>query len=187
MTLNSITPAPTSEIRSFVKERTGQDVFECYQCGKCSAGCPVSYAMDHGPRRIMRLIQMGQEEDILSSSTIWLCVGCETCSSRCPANIDISRVMESLRWRAAESGVRPAEPDIAVFHRMFLGVAQQLGRVHELGLAASYNLASKQPFANLGLVPGMIKRGKIAFVPRRVKTTPEVKSIFQKARNLKEK
>lgn len=182
MALGSITPLPRSELYTFVQERSGQSVLDCYQCGKCSAGCPADYVMDLGPRQIMRAVQLGLKEEVLKSSTIWLCVSCQTCSARCPAKIDIARVMESLRWLAAAEKAKAAEKDIEIFHRTFLSVMRRFGRVHELGLAASYNLLSKHPFANMGLVPAMFSRGKISVLPPRVKGAPEVRRIFDKVR-----
>jgi len=80
-----------------VSELSGQNLNLCYQCGKCSAGCPMSFAMDFLPNQIMRLVQLGLEEDIGNSKTIWLCASCLTCTVRCPKGVDISRVMEALR------------------------------------------------------------------------------------------
>jgi heterodisulfide reductase subunit C len=53
----------------------------CYHCHKCTAGCPVSYAMEYGPDRILRMVQLGQKETVLASPDIWLCAGCETCGA----------------------------------------------------------------------------------------------------------
>lgn len=80
-----------------ISEISGQNVFACYQCGLCSAGCPASGAMDVSPNRIMRLVQLGLEGEIARSGTIWLCASCLTCSIRCPRGIDLARVMEALR------------------------------------------------------------------------------------------
>ncbi len=86
-----------SEFVKKVSEISGQDLKLCYQCGKCSAGCPMSFAMDLLPNQIMRLVQLGLEEEIANSNTIWLCASCLTCTVRCPKGVDISRVMEALR------------------------------------------------------------------------------------------
>lgn len=80
-----------------VGEISGQSLLSCNQCGKCSAGCPMSFAMDFLPNQIIRLVQLGLEEDITSSKTIWLCASCLTCSVRCPQGVDLGRVMEALR------------------------------------------------------------------------------------------
>ena len=80
-----------------VEEISGQSLLACNQCGKCSAGCPMSFAMDSLPNQIIRLAQLGLEEDIASSNTVWICASCLTCSVRCPQGVDLGRVMEALR------------------------------------------------------------------------------------------
>ncbi|TET37993.1 MAG: 4Fe-4S dicluster domain-containing protein [Dehalococcoidia bacterium] len=80
-----------------VEEISGETLPSCYQCGKCSAGCPMSFAMDLLPNQIIRLVQLGLEEDIANSKTIWFCASCLTCSVRCPRGVDLSRIMEALR------------------------------------------------------------------------------------------
>ncbi|HEY3389525.1 MAG TPA: 4Fe-4S dicluster domain-containing protein, partial [Prolixibacteraceae bacterium] len=75
-----------------VRQITGVNVRECYQCGKCTAGCPVGERMDLRPSVVMRMLQSGDtasEEEILRSNSIWLCLTCETCYSRCPMELDI--------------------------------------------------------------------------------------------------
>jgi len=80
-----------------VAEISGQDLLVCNQCGKCSAGCPMSFAMDWLPNQILRLAQLGLEEDIAKSKTVWLCASCLTCTVRCPRGVDLGRVMEAIR------------------------------------------------------------------------------------------
>ncbi|MFQ6057515.1 MAG: 4Fe-4S dicluster domain-containing protein [Anaerolineae bacterium] len=79
-----------------VEEISGQDLLACNQCGKCSAGCPVAFAMDLLPSQVIRFAQLGLEE-ALESQTIWLCASCLTCISRCPKGVELPRVMEALR------------------------------------------------------------------------------------------
>jgi heterodisulfide reductase subunit C2 len=80
-----------------IAELSGQDLMACYQCGKCSAGCPMVSTMDILPNQIIRLVQLGLQEDVLKSETIWLCASCVTCGARCPRGVDLSKIMESLR------------------------------------------------------------------------------------------
>ena len=76
---------------------SGQNLFACYQCGNCMAGCPVAFAMDVGPHQVMRYTLLGLEEEALKVNTFWLCASCLQCTSRCPKGIDIARVMDALR------------------------------------------------------------------------------------------
>lgn len=80
-----------------VQEISAQNVFDCYQCGNCSSGCPVVDYMDISPNQVMRLAQFGAIQEILDSETIWICSTCLQCSSRCPKGIDVSKVMEAFR------------------------------------------------------------------------------------------
>ena len=80
-----------------VEEISGEDLLSCYQCGKCSAGCPMAKDMDLLPNHIIRLMQLGLREEIAKANTIWMCASCTTCGVRCPRGVDLSRVMEALR------------------------------------------------------------------------------------------
>jgi ferredoxin len=83
-----------SRIISEVENLSGQKILSCYICGKCSAGCPISSLMDIQPHQVIRLIQLGQDEEVLKSKTIWLCSSCFTCASRCPRGINLTAIME---------------------------------------------------------------------------------------------
>ena len=85
------------EVMEKIEELSGQNIFACYLCGKCSAGCPVVDKMDILPHQIMRYLQLGSYEIVLNSKTIWLCASCFTCGVRCPKGVDIAKVNEALR------------------------------------------------------------------------------------------
>jgi len=80
-----------------VEKIAGQKLLACYQCGKCSAGCPMASHMDILPNQIIRLAQLGLEEKLLASNAIWNCVSCMTCNSRCPKSVRIAEVIEAIR------------------------------------------------------------------------------------------
>jgi len=91
-----------SDLVRKVEEMSGQNLLACYQCGKCSAGCPAAFAMDLLPNEVIRLVQLGQVEEALNSATIWFCAACQTCYARCPHGVDLPRIMEALRELAKE-------------------------------------------------------------------------------------
>jgi len=86
-----------SEFVKRVNEISGQNVLTCYQCGRCSAGCPLTFAMKDLPNQVIRLVQLGLEEDVLASNTMWVCASCLACHARCPRGVDLAKVMEALR------------------------------------------------------------------------------------------
>lgn len=93
-----------------VAELSGQNVYLCYQCGKCSAGCPMGHAMDILPNQVIRLVQLGMQDDIAASKTIWLCASCLTCTARCPKGVDLARVMEAIRLLTLRKNKNYVEP-----------------------------------------------------------------------------
>jgi heterodisulfide reductase subunit C len=80
-----------------VEELSGQDLLTCYQCGKCSAGCPAVSQMDILPNQIIRLAQLGLKNELFESKSIWVCASCMTCNTRCPKGINIAEVIEAVR------------------------------------------------------------------------------------------
>ena len=137
----------------------------CYQCGKCSAGCPAAEDMDLLPHQVMHLEQIGEGERVLKSNTIWMCAGCYTCAVRCPNDINITAVMDQLRQKAIEKGVPCPKPEVLKFHQSFLKDIARRGRVHELRLMGEYNLKMGHPFKNASLGPKMFKRGRLHILP----------------------
>lgn len=89
-----------------LEKASGQKLLACYQCGKCSAGCPMAAHMDVMPNQIIRMAQLGMQQQLLATRSIWTCISCMTCNSRCPKNIRIAEVMESLREMALRTGQR---------------------------------------------------------------------------------
>src|SRR5512140_1202619 len=64
--------------RDFVSTQSHQNVNRCFDCARCTAGCPVAFAMEHGPHRILEMVRFGLQDAVLASPDIWLCAGCET-------------------------------------------------------------------------------------------------------------
>ncbi|MFZ5800368.1 MAG: 4Fe-4S dicluster domain-containing protein [Candidatus Omnitrophota bacterium] len=162
-----------------------EKVRHCYQCGKCSAGCPISFAMDYLPNQIIRMVQLGMEEQVLSSKTIWLCASCLTCSTRCPRKIDIAEIMDYLRRRAYKKQIIPLdETEIPLFNKIFLKNIELFGRLYEMGLIGMFNMLSGEFFKDMSLAPKMFLKRKIGIFPPRVKNLKAIKAIFKEAGRL---
>ena len=162
-----------------ISERSGQDLSRCYQCGKCSAGCPSVEWFDWPNHGVIRKIQLGAKDELLKSHAIWMCVGCETCGTRCPNDIYISQLMDALRNMALEEGVKPAEPAVMTFHKAFTGSVSRFGRVHELSMLMEYKLKSKDYFSDLGAGMKLFAKGKIPFMLPKVKGKGELDTFFK--------
>ncbi|MBI2915109.1 MAG: 4Fe-4S dicluster domain-containing protein [Firmicutes bacterium] len=175
----SLSKETSQEFPQDVATRSGTDPSACYQCGKCSAGCPVAFAMDHGPRRVMRLVQLGARDLALRNSTIWLCACCETCTMRCPRNIEVARVMETLRIMASELGIDSPVSTVPLFNKLFLGSVKGRGRVYEFLTALRFNLSSGKPLKDSSLGREMLRRGKLVLKPPGIRGRREVARIFE--------
>jgi len=158
-----------------------EDIRRCYYCLKCTAGCPTAYAMDYGPASVLKLAQMGQKDALLRSSAIWLCVGCETCWTRCPNGIAAGHVMDALKQMAVREGYgAPGQRRVLVLHRQFLTSIRLFGRVHELSMLALYKVLSGDLFTDLDLGARMLLKGKIPILPGRIRSVKDVRNLFAK-------
>jgi len=162
---------------------------KCYQCGKCTAGCPVAEEMDLPPSMVLRLLQTEDpvnEDKVLRSNSIWLCVTCEMCLSRCPMEIDIPSMMDWLRQKSMkEKKVNKKAKNIIAFHKSFLNSIKYTGRLYELGLIVDYKRQSLNMIQDVALAPRMISRGKLHLIPDVIKDRAHIKSIFRKTSNNK--
>lgn len=162
-----------------VQERSGQNLQLCYQCLKCSVGCPTAQYMEYNPNALIRLIQYGQREKVLKSHAIWLCVSCWTCGTRCPNEVDMGVIMDTLREMAIESGF-VADRNIVLLHQEFVESIRRMGRVHEATMLAFYKLKSRDFMTDLGPGLKLFLKGKIPLFPSRVQGIDEIRNIFEK-------
>ena len=168
-----------------LQEDCGEKISHCYQCGKCSAGCPIAYQMDYLPNQIMRMVQLGMEQQVLSSKTIWLCASCLTCTTRCPREIDVAEIMDYLRRQAYKKQVIPLEEtEIPLFNKIFLRNIELFGRLYEMGLIGMFNILSGEFFKDMSLAPKMFLKQKIGIFPHRIKNLKELREIFKKSGKL---
>jgi heterodisulfide reductase subunit C len=178
----TIIPKPAA--RKELQRECGEKTSACFQCEKCTNGCPLTFAMDIVPHRVVHFIQLGMVDEILNSDTIWVCASCETCTTRCPNDIDIAHVMDTLRQMSVKNGIKDSQKQVPVFHASFLSSIKRFGRVHEITMALTFALRSegiggilKQ--AKLGLE--MFRKRKIRLTPYRLMAGKEIKDIFRRS------
>jgi heterodisulfide reductase subunit C2 len=161
-----------------VYARSGVNVRLCYQCGKCSAGCPMMGEMAVRPHVVMHLVQRDQREEALSCDGIWLCLSCETCSARCPKAADPARVIDTLREMATEINPALAPRAIGAFNRTFLDQIRSNGRMSEVGLAMQFNLRSGRLLQDATSMPALVSRGKLKIKTAPMRDVADVRRIF---------
>lgn len=166
-----------------VEAGSGVKVSTCYQCRKCSNGCPVSFAMDLRPEQVIKLVLLGDNKRVESCRTLWLCSSCQTCLTRCPNEVDIPRLMDYLKWQGEKRGLAAPERAIQAFHRAFLADLRMWGRAFEAGMMPRYLISSgklnmAEGLNKLNFAIGMFKRGRLALFPRPIKGLADVQALF---------
>ncbi|TYO94911.1 4Fe-4S dicluster domain-containing protein [Desulfallas thermosapovorans] len=162
-----------------VKEKSRQPIELCYQCQKCASGCIATGFADYYPNEIIRLVQLGQKERVLNSSSIWICSSCETCGARCPNGINTAEVMDALKEMAIAAGM-VKEKNINLFHNTFLNSVRSHGRVHETSMMVIYKIKSGDLFSDMDVGLEMFRKGKLPLFPHRIKARGKIKDIFNK-------
>jgi len=169
-----------------ILSESGQNINLCYQCRKCAAGCPVSYAMDYQPAQLIHAIRLGMDELVLNSKTVWLCASCETCTTRCPQELDIAKVMDAVKIIALRRGVKPAIPTVASFYKAALANIKKCGRMFELGMIVGLKLRTFEFFKDAGLGLKMFRKGKLKIIPS-FKGARTTWRIFRRVKNLEKR
>jgi heterodisulfide reductase subunit C len=136
--------------------------------------------MDIAPNQIIRMVQLGMMDEVLKSSSIWVCASCETCATRCPKGVSLAKVMDACKQIAIAEGVKPKEGNVKVFHEEFLNEVQRNGRVHELTMIGFYKMRTLRLMDDVWQGIQMVLKGKMSFIPSRVKGIKEVKKLFKK-------
>lgn len=80
------------------QEPTGRNIHRCFQCGNCSAVCPVVEVQpEFNPRYFIHVVRMGYQGELERiRENIYLCHSCGRCSEVCPREVDPSGVMAAI-------------------------------------------------------------------------------------------
>lgn len=115
-----------------IEDLSGQQLQSCYQCGRCSAGCPVVDEMDIMPNEVIRFLQIGQLETVLASKTVWICASCLQCASRCPKGVEFSSICDALRQTVLRRRISTPTVDADEVAAVLVSDAPQMGVVGAL-------------------------------------------------------
>ena len=177
----------TSGLLNEVEEGSGIKVSACFQCRKCTNGCPVTFAMDIYPDQVMRYIHLGLKQEIWKSATIWVCASCETCTTRCPNEIDIAGVMDFMKQSVVKEKGWAAEDKVLAFHKVFMDDIRKRGRIFETGLVGNYMLKSgdwlhklkdRTIIDEMRLGWTMYRKGRLNLLPKKIKGKEEIEKLF---------
>lgn len=164
-----------------VRDSSGAAPMSCFQCAKCSSGCPVASRTDVKPHELVRLIQTDQRGTALGSRFIWECTSCQTCVTRCPQRVDIPAMNDALRVLSLREKKAPEKTAVPAFTEVFLNSIRRRGRVHELSLMATFKLRTKRLFDDVDKAPAMMLKGKLPLLGTRVRGRAERDELFRRA------
>jgi heterodisulfide reductase subunit C len=166
-------------------DATGVSVARCYQCGKCTAGCPMAEEMDYTPSHILRLLQLGLpgfEDKVLGAYSPWVCLTCEMCYARCPQDVDIPKMMDFLRSEAVRlNKVNPRANDFVSFHKTMLDSIRYVGRLYEVGMIMGYKARTGHLFEDIMMAPTLFFKGKLKIFPHLIKNRKNMSQIFKRS------
>jgi heterodisulfide reductase subunit C len=163
----------------------GERIVHCLQCGSCGGSCPNGADMQYTPRAVFALINADKREEVLTSNTMWCCVSCYFCTTRCPQKIPITEIMYCLKRLSIRDGLA-RNTDAPALAKTFTDLVARYGRSFELGLASRYYLFNK-PLAMLRMGPlglRMFTRGRMSLLPTKIKNLDQLQAIINKAKEL---
>ena len=177
--LSAVSQADIDACQAIARE-AGVDLKDCYQCGKCTAGCPLADGMDLMPREVIRFLQLGAIDVVLSAKTPWICAQCVVCSSRCPQNVDICSTMRAVRLASKRAGYRPL-PEADIFDDEFIANVRAHGVSNEQYLAAAYNVKSGHLMQDADNAVRMLARGMVGVAMHNIQGRDEVAALVDRA------
>jgi heterodisulfide reductase subunit C len=178
MTIRIKKQLPSKPLRSIVERYAEVDLSICYQCKKCSIGCPVTGLVASPPSEIIRRLQLGAGEELLQTDLVWTCLSCETCYARCPNEINFANIIDALRNISLEKGLAKPKGNPPLFNQRFLDTVKSYGRAYDLQMIAAYKLGTGKLMDDMEKFPKMLAKGKMAVLPPSGADKSRVKNIF---------
>lgn len=163
-----------------IAEEAEVNLKDCYQCGKCTAGCPLADGMDLMPREVIRYLQLGAIDVVLDAKTPWICAQCVVCSSRCPQNVDICSIMRAVRLASKAAG-RCSVIEADLFDDTFIANVRSHGVSNEQYLAAAYNVKSLHFTQDAFNAVRMLQRNMVGLGMHNTKGRKDVAAVIDRA------
>ena len=167
--------------REVARKAHGENLFACIQCGTCSGTCPVSHYMDYAPRRIIAMVRSGFEEEVLSSSTIWLCASCYQCTVDCPKQIRLTDIMYALKQKAIAKHLYPKKFAVPIMAEEFYKGVAKNGRNSEgslmINMARRTSLFSLFKYTRLGMK--LFTTGRMALREEGIENKEQLRKLLR--------
>jgi len=185
--LRTITPQiiDPSFTEETMKLQGGERILDCIQCGVCAGSCHARFAMDYSPMQILKMAHLGLKQQVLSSSTIWICASCYTCASRCPRDLDIPAIMSGFKNMAMKNNVPAPIALKPKFHKAFAEIVGKYGRMHEpeLKMKLINKTSPGELLRNASLGIRMFRKGKLKLQPSKLDPSTRFSEIYKNALN----
>ncbi|MEN6366056.1 MAG: 4Fe-4S dicluster domain-containing protein [Thermoguttaceae bacterium] len=168
----------------------GERLVHCLQCGSCGGSCPSGAEMEYTPRALIAMINAGDRNAVLAANTMWACVSCYACTTRCPQEIPITDIIYCLK-RMSIAEHRYHGTDAPALAKTFTYFVEKFGRSYEAGLATGYHLLQRwKPVELMKMGPmgiQMFARGRMAILPAKIRQIDQLRAIIKKSEELSKK
>ena len=175
--------AISGDFAALVESECHANLMACLQCQKCTPGCPVAAIADVKPHEMVRMVQLGQRDELLASRMLWQCTSCQTCATRCPQKVSVAAINDGLR-RMSVVATPPSRSTTVIFNAIFMRSVRKRGRMHEAGLMAALKLRTLQLFSDMGKLPMMLWKGKLPLFASAAPGRKERDELFKRAAQL---
>jgi heterodisulfide reductase subunit C2 len=166
---------------SEIEKKANVSLNKCFQCKKCSVGCPVSGHIKTSPSEIIRRLQFGAGKELLATPLIWTCLSCDTCTARCPNGIDFAAVIDALRVLAVENNIAVPQGNAPLFNKLFLNTVKSYGRTYDLQMIGLHKVRTRNLKQDMDKFPTMLRKGKMAILPPSGANRSLAKKVFKRA------
>jgi heterodisulfide reductase subunit C len=172
-------PGFAAEIAADVPD--GEDLRACIQCGTCAGTCPMILYMDLAPRRIIGMIREGARDDVVHSTTPWVCASCYSCTVECPKQIPITGIMHALRRIALREKTYPRGLPVPLMEREFVNVIEKRGRSTESWIAMKMYVRTEptQLLRHIPLGLRLMRRGRMGFGRESIRDRAQLRALLR--------